>query len=126
MKEDPAAEGFLSSYGQEIMARAMVVRRLLSKALPDVTEQTDSSARMVAYCYGQRYVDMVCTIIPSGKGLKLGFYKGAELDDPHHLLQGRGKMSRYVVIDSEDEAHSPALRQLVKAAYLAYLHRAGH
>lgn len=71
---------------------------MILRELPGVTEQVDYPAKMVAYCYGQKYVEMVCTLIPSQKGLKLGFYIGVSLPDPEKLLEGTGKISRYVEI----------------------------
>ncbi|MGC3947620.1 MAG: DUF1801 domain-containing protein [Chryseolinea sp.] len=123
MKKDPTTEEFLSSYDEDVLTNALAVRNVLSRLLPDVTEQVDRSARMIAYCYGQRYADMVCTIIPSKKGVKLGFYKGVELDDPHKLLEGTGKISRYVQIRSKDDVRSDALKELISRAFKAYLKR---
>ncbi len=80
-------------------------------------------ARMIAFVYGQRYVDMICTIIPSKKGLKLGFYKGNELPDPDGLLEGKGKISRYVEIKAEKMIASLALKKLIVAGYKAYQER---
>ena len=118
------ADDFLSQYGEEIFTRALKLRQLVLNTLPGVTEQLDIPARMVAYVYGPRYADMVCTIIPSKKGLKLGFYKGNELPDPDGLLEGTGKISRYVVIDSDKQAGSVALKKLLKVALDAYKKRA--
>lgn len=91
------------------------LRNFLVQQLPDVTEQLDVPAKMIAYCCGPRYADMVCTIIPSRTGVKLGFYKGNELPDPHSLLKGTGKISRYVEI-KEHIIASDALRQLLASA----------
>ena len=68
-------------------------------------------------------MEMICTIIPSKKGLKLAFYKGIDLPDPDKLLVGMGKYSRYVEIGSEKQIHSSALKQLIKEALVAYKKR---
>jgi hypothetical protein len=75
---------------------------------------------MVVYCYGQKYVEMVCTLIPSQKGLKLGFYNGVSLPDPENLLQGTGKISRYVEIKSEKQIHSASIQNLLREGLAAY------
>lgn len=110
---------FLSSYDAPVYSRALRLRKMLLVMLPGVTEQLDTPARMIAYCYGPKYIQMVCTIIPSKKGLKLGFYKGNELPDPHGLLEGTGKISRYVVC-SDEQVDSDELKSLVAAAFVAY------
>ncbi|MEO5946592.1 MAG: hypothetical protein ABIP79_07215 [Chitinophagaceae bacterium] len=66
---------------------------------------------------------MVCVIIPSKKGLKLGFYRGIDLPDPDHLLEGKGKISRYVNIISEKQIKSLAIKKLIKVALAAYKKR---
>jgi hypothetical protein len=52
--------------------------------------------------------------------LKLGFNKGAELPDPDQLLEGTGKISRYVQIKSVDQLNVPALKNLLFSAMEAY------
>ncbi len=78
---------------------------------------------MIAYCYGEKYSDMICTVIPSKKGLKLGFYKGNELPDPNQLLQGNGKISRYIQINSADQIKSADLKKILLSALIAYQQR---
>ena len=78
---------------------------------------------MIAYCYGQKYSEMICTITPSKKGVKLGFYKGTDLPDPDKLLEGTGKISRYVDIKSIEQVKSASLMNLIKNALTAYRQR---
>jgi hypothetical protein len=123
MAEDKKAEAFLSQYDEEVFSNALKLREVVFANLPGVTEQTDLPARMIAYCYGQRYADMICTIIPSKKGLKLAFYKGPDLPDPDNLLEGTGKISRYIQIKSDAQIKSPALKKLLVRAFAAYKKR---
>jgi hypothetical protein len=103
----------------------MLLRKLMFKCLPAVTEQVDLPARMIAYCYGQKYAGLVCTIIPSQNGLKLGFNRGVDLPDHEGLLKGTGKISRYVEIKYREQVDHPAIKALVKAARTAYHERMG-
>lgn len=84
MKADNEAILFFSQYNEPIAARALQLRKLLLANLPDVQEQLDIPAKMAAYCYGQKYAEMMCNIIPSKKGLKLGFIK--VLICPTHII----------------------------------------
>lgn len=111
---------FLSQYDEQVYNNALKLREVLLIKLPGIIEQLDLPAKMIAYCYGQKYIDMICTIIPSKKGLKLGFYKGADLPDPDHILEGTAKLSRYVEIKSDKQIHSAAIKQLIEKALLAY------
>jgi len=120
MQEDKKSIGFLSQYSEPVPEYALQLRAVVSKLLPNIIEQLDIPARMIGYCYGQKYVDMICTIIPSKKGLKLGFAWGIDLPDPDHLLEGTGKISRYVEIKSAQQIKSPAIKRLLKEALKAY------
>jgi len=123
MKENTKINLFFSQYDQQVFGRALKLREVLFANLPDIIEQIDIPAKMIAYCYGQKYSEMICTIIPSKKGLKLGFYKGADLPDPGNLLEGTGKISRYVVIKSGEQIESSSLKDLIKRALTAYRQR---
>ena len=102
------------------MERAILMREVVLNNLPHVQEQVDLPAKMIAYIYGPKYADMICTIIPSKKGLKLGFYKGNELPDPDSLLEGTGKISRYVVITDEKQIKSTPIIELIQHAFESY------
>ena len=101
-------------YDESISSLGLQLRDFLLSQLDGCVEIPDIPANMIAYGYGPGYTDMVCTIIPSKKGVKLGFYKGSELPYPTKLLTGSGKVHRYVEIKSENDIKNRALKQLVK------------
>ena len=68
---------------------------------------------------------MVCTIILSQKGIKLGLNKGSELPDPEGLLKGAGKVHKHVAINSAEDIDRPAVKNLIEEGYRAYLRRKG-
>lgn len=123
MPGDKKVDAFLSQYDEQVYNNALKLREILFANLPDIIEQIDLPAKMIAYCYGQKYTEMICTILPSKKGLKLGFYKGADLADPGSLLDGTGKISRYLEIKSDKQIESNALKQLLASALAAYKQR---
>lgn len=120
MSDENEVTEFLSGYPDAVSALALKLRKFLLDNLPAVAEHLDLPARMVAYCYSQRYEDLICVILPSQKGLKLGFNRGVDLHDPEGLLKGNGKISRYVEIRSELDISSPGLKKLVEEALKAY------
>jgi len=73
-------------------------RALIHRLLPNVEETADASAPVVGYGYGPGYRGVVCTLILSKSGVKLGLARGAELADPRGLLEGSGKVHRYVAL----------------------------
>jgi hypothetical protein len=46
------------------------------------------------------------------------FYRGRELDDGSGLLQGSGKDSRFVTLRSPADAEQPAVKRLVRKAFM--------
>jgi len=110
----------LSRYDEKVALLAATLREFLLKELTGIMEIPDNSANLIGYGYGTGYKDMICTLLLSKKGVKLGFYKGSELPDPKKLLTGTGKVHKYVEIKTEDDIKSPALKALLDSALTAY------
>ena len=49
--------------------------------------------------------------------VNVGFFRGAELDDPARLLEGTGKFMRHVKLRPDRETDANALAQLIERAY---------
>lgn len=49
--------------------------------------------------------------------VNVGFFRGAEIDDPANLLQGTGKFMRHVKLKPGSPVNEAALEQLIKVAY---------
>ncbi len=49
--------------------------------------------------------------------VNVGFYRGAELEDPHGLLQGTGKYMRHVKVIPQEALDEHALASLIQHAY---------
>ena len=112
-------ETFLAAYSPEVRDLTLKVRTLVLDVIPDAVEQVDAPSKLIAYGFGLKYADLICVIMPLKSAVNLGFYRGTELPDPKGLLEGTGKRSRHVKIETEDEIENPALRALLKAALSA-------
>jgi hypothetical protein len=86
-------------------------------------EIPDAQAKLIGYGYGTGYKDTICTILLSKKGVKLGLFYGSQLPDPGHLLEGTGKVHRFVPIHSKKDIANPALEKLMQDALNAYKKR---
>lgn len=113
----------LQFYPVELHICVEEIRNIIKKTLPGITEQVDMPAKMIAFCYGQKYAEMICALFPSKKGLKLSFYKGTEFNDPAGLLQGSAKTTRYLVIDTAAPIQKDTIVQLLKQAQALYIKR---
>lgn len=108
-------EEIISKYPEEVIELATASHSLIMKTLPDALEFPDEKANVIGYGYSNKYIDLICTIILSKKGVKIGLNKGTELPDPKKLLTGTGKVHKYVEITSLKDLKDPAVKALLKA-----------
>jgi hypothetical protein len=114
-----AIDTLLGSYPEDVQTLVLQARKTLRQWLPDAAESVDESARMLAYRYGPGYKGMVCTLLLSKSGIKLGLVGGAALADPHGLLAGTGKVHRHVQLRTVEDLQQAGLKQLVLGASAA-------
>jgi len=55
-------------------------------------------------------------ILPHTNWVNLGFYKGADLDDPEGLLEGTGAKLRHIKMRSLADCENPAIADLIRRA----------
>ena len=108
-------DDLLAKYPAHVQELAIETRGVIHAVLSNPTEQVDSKANVVGYGFGAGYNNLICTIIMSKTGVKLGLVGGASLPDPKKLLEGSGKVHRYVQVKSPADARRPAVKALLKA-----------
>jgi hypothetical protein len=113
----------LSEYPANVQQLAMALRQHLLGALPGAQEKIDVKAKLIGYGFGAGYRNLICTIIPSRSGIKLGFFGGAALPDPTHLLEGKGKLHRHVSMKTAQDLERPGLAALLEAGVAAWRDR---
>lgn len=117
-----AAE-ILDPYDEPVASLGYSLRDYLLQQLPGISEQPDAAAGIIGYGYGTGYKDMICTIIPSKTGIKLGLAYGATLPDPAGLLRGSGKVHKHIPLSSVADFDNEAVRQLLQQALKAWEQR---
>ena len=110
---------FFAGYPANVADLATALRDFVRSAIPDASETLDEQGRVVGYAVGSGYAGLVCTIIPSKTGVKLGVVRGADLPDPRGLLEGSGKRHRYVQMTQPSDLDRPGLADLLAAARVA-------
>jgi hypothetical protein len=123
MGKNDTIDQLLMLYNEEVQLLAEGTRKLIRSVLPGINEEADLPAKLLAYGFGPGYKHTICTIILSKKGIKLGLFKGTELPDPQKLLEGSGKVHKYVIINNEKDIKNPAIKTLLKEADKAYRKR---
>jgi hypothetical protein len=117
------AEILLAKYPAEVRALATAARAALAKWLPKSEQEVDSSAPVIGFGYGPGYKGLVCALIISKTGVKIGLSRGSELADPAGLLAGSGKVHKHIQLRSPSDLRNPAVRALVKAAHAGWKQR---
>ena len=120
MKTSRSAEDVLQTCSPEAQVLADKARRLLLKLLPEAEETVDPTASVLSYGYGPGYRGMICTLLLSKSGVKIGFVNGATLPDPAGLLEGSGKKHKYIQLKTASDLNRPGVKQLIQAAFTAW------
>ncbi len=118
-----ALELLLKPYPPEVQQIALAANNVLLKALPGAELAFDETAKVIGYGYGPGYKGLVCTLLLSKGGVKIGVAYGAELPDPNRLMRGTGKVHRHVPLTNTDDLKHPGLKSVLKAALTAWKKR---
>lgn len=96
---------------------AQVSRALLADVMPNITEVAWPKQKIAGYGVGPKKMsEQFCYLAVFENHVNLGFYYGADLDDPANLLEGTGKAMRHIKIRAVNDLQNPAIRQLVEQA----------
>jgi hypothetical protein len=106
---------YINSFVPELQAIIRTLREVASKCMPEAHEIIYHGA--IGYSLTKSPFDRICYIAPQKKYVNLGFFFGAHLPDPQHLLVGEGKRMRHIKVRSVADASNPALEQLMKEAW---------
>lgn len=107
----------LETVSPEMREIARELRLLIEDVLPGVTEVVWETQGIAGYGVGTKKMsEQFCYIAPMKNHVNLGFYYGADLEDPAGLLEGTGKSLRHVKVKSRANVAKPELRELVVQA----------
>lgn len=110
----------LKAYSPEIQLLARETKAFILRFVPDAREAVDAKGPYVFYSYGEGYAGLVCSMILSNTGAKIGLPNSSRLADPDGLLDGTGKVHRHVVIKAPADLRRPGLRRLMAAHLKAW------
>lgn len=112
VRRDPGVERWLREHSDELGQIANRWFQVMRNCGDDVREllhdgQPTACVGDAAFCYVDAFTAHV----------NVGFFLGAEMQDPHKLLQGTGKFMRHVKLKPGDDVDEAALTQLIEASY---------
>lgn len=96
---------------------ALALRDLVLMEAPEAEEVLYSVyAEVIVFKLPGRNGGAFCNICAYSRHVNLGFYCGAELPDPHGILQGTGKQHRHIRFDSPEDLRHSYLRGYIRSA----------
>jgi hypothetical protein len=107
-------DNYINSFAPELQAIIRTLREVARKSMPETHEMIYHAA--IGYSFTQSPFDRICYIAPQNNYVNFGFFFGANLPDPQHVLVGEGKRMRHTKVRSIADATNPALEQLMKEA----------
>lgn len=110
MRENTEVNELIQTLPSHIQEIVKSLRELIFKASPDLIEEFKWSKPS----YAQN--GLVCYLAPAKNHVNLGFYLGAELNDPHHLLQGTGKQMRHIQVKKQEDIKEDLFISLILEA----------
>lgn len=113
MKRDPAVDRWMHEHSGElgdIAKRWFDVMRNCGDDVQELLHDGHPTACVgeAAFGYVNAFRDHV----------NVGFFRGAEIDDPAGLLEGTGKRMRHVKLRPEQNINESALTKLIEIAYI--------
>ena len=112
VKRDPAIDVWMHAHAGELGAiaqRWFEVMRACGDDVRDVLHDGHPTACVDDAAFG--YVNVFKAHV------NVGFFRGAEITDPHRILEGTGKFMRHVKLNSSRDVDAAALRKLIETAY---------
>jgi hypothetical protein len=119
-RRDPAIDAWFGAQEEELGAMALAWFTQMRQCGADVRELLHDGCPVA--CVGEvafGYVNAFTSHV------NVGFYLGANLDDPAGLLEGSGKRMRHVKLKRGDGRDLTALRYLIEDAYADMKRRIG-
>ncbi|HVU86738.1 MAG TPA: DUF1801 domain-containing protein [Pirellulales bacterium] len=112
VQRDPAIEAWMQDHPGALGAMARYWFEVLRGCGDDVRELLHDGHPTA--CVGEAafaYVDAFTAHV------NVGFFRGAEIADPSHLLEGTGKLMRHVKLRPDSDVDESKLVQLIATAY---------
>ena len=112
VERDPAIDAWMQEHAGKLGAIALQWFEVMRKCGDEVRELLHDGCPVA--CLGDApfgYVNVFTSHV------NVGFFHGASLPDPAHLLQGTGKFMRHVKLASGAAANAEALSKLIEVAY---------
>ncbi|SHN30352.1 DUF1801 domain-containing protein [Gracilibacillus kekensis] len=105
-----SVEQYIEKHPKNIQEITVNLRQLILNTSSEWTEEIKWG--MPSYSINKN----ICYLQASKNHVNLGFYHGAQLEDPHNLLGGTGKQMRHIRVKKMEDIDEDSLKLYVKNA----------
>jgi hypothetical protein len=119
MSPESQLKQFIAKFEPKTQQLIRTLRQACRRSLPRANEFVYDNYNffVIAYCPTDKVSDAYFSLGANAHGVNLFFgYNGSKLPDPHGILQGSGKLNRFVRIESGKHFASPSVQALVAAS----------
>jgi hypothetical protein len=111
-------DGFIAKFARENQRLIREVRRTLQKRFPTAHELVYDNYNffVIGYCPTERPSDCLVSIAAAASGVGICFTHGARLSDPQKILNGAGKQTRFLRVESAKVLARPEVVALLAEA----------
>jgi len=111
-------DGFIKKFDPDNQTLIVKIRKALQKRFPTANELVYDNYNffVIGYSPTERPSDTIVSMAAAANGIGLCFIQGARLQDPHKLLNGSGKQTRFLRLPSPSVLAQPEVEALIAAA----------
>jgi hypothetical protein len=121
VERDPAIDVWMNEHPGELGALARQWFEVMRRCGDEVRELLHDGCPVA--CLGDAPFGYVNAF---RSHVNVGFFQGAALPDPEHLLEGSGRFMRHVKLRPGNATNAAALTRLIEMAYSDMKHRVEH
>jgi hypothetical protein len=118
MDAERQLESFIDKFDPDNQALIRNIRAMLKRRLPTCAELVYDNYNffVIGYSPNERPSDYIVSIAAAASGVGLSFNRGNELSDPDRILQGSGKVNRFVRLPSSEVLRKPEVGRMIDRA----------
>ena len=115
---NPELDGFIAKYAADIAEQTHVSIAKMRARLPSakLLVYDNYNALAVGFATAEKVGSVILSITAYPRWVSLFFWRGAELPDPHGLLEGQGSQIRSVRLSSAETLDDQRVEALIVAA----------
>jgi hypothetical protein len=111
-------QSFIDKFDEDNRLLIRRLRAALRLRLPSCAELVWDNYNffVIGYSPTERPSDYIVSIAASANGASLSFNRGTELEDPKKVLQGKGKVNRFIRLPSAETLTEPDVDEMIERA----------